>query len=289
MTLEGESFECTFDSRSSPKPPPTGGAFNLAELVVAILVAAIAGWLAEYLRGNSSVRERLEAKAEAVVTDSSTGWRPQGQASSGHEDSPGRPRRSATSATRTTNKVTNEIAGLRVWIASTRPARTTWRSSRPMQSLNNRITELAASRSATTTATRRAGGELVMPIPLHDPAHVERCKRLRWAYLTAALTYAQTAPTGGWAKGYYLRDGGIDFETGTPATGDNDLVMGLLRDLVRKGLLDERMAPDRPLRSGERLSLGHLEFRATDKGARLLGEQEPVDPDVYDTRVIVHP
>lgn len=121
-----------------------------------------------------------------------------------------------------------------------------------------------------------------------DP-HQPQNKRLRRALIEAARVWSMSAVTGGWAKGYCLRDTAIDSDSGTaPLIGDNTRALVLLRDLTRKGLIEERAAPDRPLHRGERWTLAHCEFRLTEKGARLLDEREPIDPDVQDLRVELH-
>lgn len=123
---------------------------------------------------------------------------------------------------------------------------------------------------------------------LNDPATIEQDKRLRRALLLAARIGAENGLTGGWSKGYSLRDRAIDPDSLRPALkGDNDRAFRLLRDLVRKGLLQERLAPDCPLHESERFTLGHCDFTLTDKGARLLNEHEPIDPDIDDLRVLI--
>lgn len=117
-------------------------------------------------------------------------------------------------------------------------------------------------------------------------AEHQQDRRLRRALLTAAKIWGENGLTGGWAKGYSLRDTAIDPDSGTPAlVGENDRALRLLRDLVRKGLIEERAAPDKPLRKGEKFTLGHCEFRLLEKGSRLLSEQEPVDPEIDDDRI----
>jgi hypothetical protein len=128
-----------------------------------------------------------------------------------------------------------------------------------------------------------------MPIPARDPARIARCRRLRRELLQMAVISAQTAATGGWTRGYVIRDLTIDPDSGVGLSGENELAIELLRDLVRKGLIEERPAADKPLHAGERFTLAHCEFRPLERGARLLAELEPIDPEIADMRVEVRP
>lgn len=117
---------------------------------------------------------------------------------------------------------------------------------------------------------------------------IQQDKRLRRAILEAARIWSENALSGGWTKGYVLRDNAIDPDSGSYVlTGDNPRAFRLLRDLVRKGLLEERHdpSPDKALHHGEKLTLGHLDFKFLEKASRLLNELEPIDPDIDDMRV----
>lgn len=125
---------------------------------------------------------------------------------------------------------------------------------------------------------------------MNDAALKQQDKRVRRALLEAARIWGENSVTGGWSKGWILRDNAIDSDTGeSPIRTDNDRAFRLLRDLTRKALLEERPNPDRPLRQGEKFTLDHCEFRISEKGARLLDEREPIDGDIQDMRIEIHP
>lgn len=114
-----------------------------------------------------------------------------------------------------------------------------------------------------------------------EQAQRERDRRLRRWILTA-LNHAKCHGITGDLDGVTLRDvvdsglaAGQKFE-------DEQHAIGLVRDLVSKQMVQEVKTG---LRRGERFGLKHMRVRILDKGARLLNETLPVDPDIDDERV----
>lgn len=125
-----------------------------------------------------------------------------------------------------------------------------------------------------------------MPLSSTDPITHEEDRRLRWALLNGLRIGADRSPDG-WVSGHTAKAAAIDFESGRPELlHDDPRALRLLRDLVRKGLTEERRSEEkaRALLRGETPRPRHYDYRPTEKGARLLNADEPPDPDIWDMR-----
>lgn len=115
----------------------------------------------------------------------------------------------------------------------------------------------------------------------HEQANRERDKRLRRSILTA-LQNAKRYGINGDLDGITLRDvvnAGLPEQQGFE---DEQHMIGLVRDLVGKAMVDEQR---KDLRRGERYGLRHMRLKILDKGTRLLNETIAPDPDIDDERV----
>jgi hypothetical protein len=108
----------------------------------------------------------------------------------------------------------------------------------------------------------------------------QRDRRLRRRMLST-LHLARIGPGGG-LGGRVLRDLVDGAMPSTQQTTDDDHALGLVRDLVAKGLATET---DQRTHKRQRFSLDHLFFRVTAKGSSLWNETIPPDPDVEDQRI----
>jgi hypothetical protein len=109
--------------------------------------------------------------------------------------------------------------------------------------------------------------------------------RLRWRLLLA-LHAGRTGDAGGWLRGRFLADLNLpgSFAPGYPA-GDaveDEALLGLLRDLVAKGLAEES---DRRVYRHERHGLDTLSYRITAAGISFVNQTAAPDPDIDDGRI----
>jgi hypothetical protein len=116
----------------------------------------------------------------------------------------------------------------------------------------------------------------------YERANRERDRRLR-RYLLNVLHAGRNGLNGGELGGEFLRD----CVNGTLAPGqtfeDDNHVISLLRDLVNKGLAEERTLQRR---RGEGFYLRHVVAKVTAKGSSLINETIPPDPDIDDERIV---
>lgn len=110
----------------------------------------------------------------------------------------------------------------------------------------------------------------------------ERDRKLRRKLLSVLNIARATSPTGRYG-GESLMDeanDGLGFDRQIESERH---AIGLLRYLVDAGYAEEHMLTRRRT---ETFGLRHVEFRITDKGARLLAEQIEPDPLIDDERIM---
>lgn len=107
-------------------------------------------------------------------------------------------------------------------------------------------------------------------------------KRARHAILVV-LDAQKINEHGGWVTGRFLSD-----IVGKPLTSasprlDDEQMLGLLRDLIAAGYIDEE---DNREDHSQPFGLDYLTYKATDKGLGFVRRTEPADPDIDDGRIV---
>lgn len=123
-----------------------------------------------------------------------------------------------------------------------------------------------------------------MPSIDHEQLSLER--RMRRSFL-GFVSAGTVNSRDGWVEGWKPGALAIDHLSGRAEMADSPMdSLRLLRDLVRKGLIEERETKEkhRVPRDGAKPTPRHYDYRLTEKGSRLLNEDEPIDPDIFDLR-----
>jgi hypothetical protein len=107
-----------------------------------------------------------------------------------------------------------------------------------------------------------------------------RDRRLR-KHLLKAVYECRISPSG-WASAPTLYQSADEIPSESERFEDERHCIGLLRDLVIKGLIEERQTTRKPC---EAFSLLHLEYRILARGLSLHLESVPLDPDIDDGRI----
>ena len=114
-----------------------------------------------------------------------------------------------------------------------------------------------------------------------EHAEHKRDLRLRKRILQV-LNAARVRPEFGWCGGRFVYDIVDGALPGGQRFDDDQHMLGLLRDLVGAGYVEER---DDRTRAGQPYGLDHTSYRITSRGTALLSEAIDPDPLVEDPRL----